>query len=261
MPLNYRQQRIRTLKESSAAGVVATALVHVLIFTLCSVSGLKYIYPPPEEKSILIEFDDVKEPVPVQVRSGRQPRAVNANPRQKIELVKQSQAQFEGHTQNEAREATLGDDGDVDVYEPEREKEIDRRAIFHAADNKTDKDTLAPQTAAKVSEALSAGHAEGNTRSGKTTGEPNARLKGRNIVGNLPSPSYDIQESGTVVVNIWVDQYGNVTKAVPGAEGTTVTSTTLWNAARKAAMSTHFNMSSDAPIQQQGTITYVFNLK
>jgi len=261
MPLNYREQRRRTLRESSTAGVVVTALVHILIIVFGSFSGLKYIYPPPEEKSILIEFDEVKEPDPIQVRAGRQPRAVNANPSQKIELVKQSEAQLEGHTKNEAKEATLGDDGDVDVYEPKREKEIDNRALFHAADNKTEKDTLAPQTAAKVSEALSAGHADGNSKSGKTTGEPNARLKGRNIVGNLPSPSYDVQESGKVVVNIWVDQYGNVTKAVAGAEGTTVTNTTLWNAARKAAMGTHFNMSSDAPVQQQGTITYIFNLK
>ena len=242
-------------------GVMATIAVHVIVVIFGAFTGMKYIYPPPEEKAILIEFDEVNEPDPIQVRAGRQPRAVNADKTKKIELVKQAEAQLEGHSKNEAREATMGDDGDVDVYEPERKKEINQRALFHAADNKTDKDTLAPQTSSKTSEKLSAGHAEGNSKSGKTTGEPNARLKGRNIVGNLPSPSYDVQESGKVVVKIWVDQYGNVTKAVPGADGTTVTNTTLWNAARKAAMETHFNMSSDAPALQEGSITYIFNLK
>ena len=72
---------------------------------------------------------------------------------------------------------------------------------------------------------------------------------------------YNVQESGTVVVNIWVDNYGNVAKAVPGGDGTTVTNQALWTAARKAALETHFNMSADAPAMQEGTITYIFNLK
>ena len=78
--------------------------------------------------------------------------------------------------------------------------------------------------------------------------------------GTLPRPSYGVQKAGTVVVEIWVDNYGNVQKAVAGAAGTTVTDKTLWQAARKAALGAHFNMSADAPALQKGTITYVFNL-
>jgi hypothetical protein len=47
---------------------------------------------------------------------------------------------------------------------------------------------------------------------------------------------------------------------VAGAEGTTVTDKTLWQAARKAALGAHFNMSADAPVLQEGTITYIFKL-
>ena len=79
--------------------------------------------------------------------------------------------------------------------------------------------------------------------------------------GTLPRPSYPVQNSGTVVVEIWVDNYGNVQKAVAGIEGTTVTDKELWQAARKAALGAHFNMSADAPALQKGTITYVFKLK
>ncbi|MBQ4026194.1 MAG: energy transducer TonB, partial [Bacteroidales bacterium] len=64
-----------------------------------------------------------------------------------------------------------------------------------------------------------------------------------------------------VVVKIWVDQYGKVQKAVPGADGTTVTDRALWTAARNAALETGFTMSSSAPALQEGTITYIFNLK
>ena len=80
-------------------------------------------------------------------------------------------------------------------------------------------------------------------------------------MGVIARPAYNVQESGTVVVTIYVDQYGNVTKATPGAPGTTVNNSALWAAARKAALETHFNMDGNAPPLQQGTITYIFSLK
>ena len=92
-------------------------------------------------------------------------------------------------------------------------------------------------------------------------GKPNAHVQGRNTVGNIPRPVYQVQESGIVVVDIWVDNYGNVKKAVPGGDGTTVMNKALLAAARNAAMETHFNMSKDAPAMQEGRITYYFNLK
>ena len=54
------------------------------------------------------------------------------------------------------------------------------------------------------------------------------------MVGSIPKPSYSIQKEGTVVVQIKVDQYGNVTEAIAGVEGTTVTDKALWQAARNA---------------------------
>ena len=92
----------------------------------------------------------------------------------------------------------------------------------------------------------------------RTEGMLSANVSGRNIVGNIPRPVYNVQESGIVVVDIWVDNYGNVARAVPGGDGTTVLDKTLHAAARKSAMETHFNMSADAPAMQQGTITYYF---
>ncbi len=90
--------------------------------------------------------------------------------------------------------------------------------------------------------------------------EPNAKLAGRSVNGSLPRPHYTVQKDGIVVVEIWVDNYGNVQKAVAGAEGTTVTDKTLLQAARKAALGAHFNMSADAPALQKGTITYTFTI-
>ena len=91
-------------------------------------------------------------------------------------------------------------------------------------------------------------------------GEPNARLAGRSVNGTLHKPSYRVVGEGKVVVKIWVDQYGNVTKAQAGVEGTTATDKSLWQAAYKAAMGAHFNMDASAPSLQEGTITYIFNI-
>ncbi|MDE6148237.1 MAG: TonB family protein [Bacteroidales bacterium] len=208
----------------------------------------------------MIEFEEPEISKPRQSWNGARPQAERPDPSKDIKLVQSSEGQFEGSKSNEAPEATVDEFGDVDIHEPEREKPIDRRALFSAADNKTDKDTLAPQTAREPSDQLKAGHASGNIKSGATSGEPNARLVGRTTIGALPKPAYNVQASGKVVVQIWVDQYGSVQKAVAGAQGTTVTDEKLWNAARAAALKAQFNMKADAPAMQEGTITYIFKL-
>ena len=256
----YIRERDRQSKVSRTTGVVLTVSVHACLIACCFFSGFTYLDPPPPEKEqILIEFEEVEIKKPKQTWRGTSPRA--EVPSKEINLVQQSQAQNLGTKTNEAPEATIGNQGDIEVPEPPREKPIDRRALFAAADNKTEKDTLAAQTAREVTDALKAGHALGNTETGETRGEPKAKLAGRTVNGTLPRPSFGVQAEGTVVVDIWVDNYGQVQKAVAGAEGTNVTDKTLWQASRKAALGAHFNMSADAPALQKGTITYIFKLK
>lgn len=257
----YLRERERQEKKSRVTGATLTVVMHIALLVCCFLTGFTYLDPPPpEQEQILIEFDEPESQKPRQTWNGTSPRVSVPDPSKDINLVQRSEAQNEGTKSNEAPEATVDDFGDVDVPEPKREKAIDRRALFAAADNKTRKDTLAAQTAREVSDALKAGHAQGNTRAGETSGEPNAKLAGRSVNGTLPRPSYGVQKDGIVVVEIWVDNYGTVQKAVAGAEGTTVTDKTLWQAARKAALGAHFNMSAEAPALQKGTITYIFRL-
>ena len=257
----YLKEREIQERKSRATGAALTAFLHIALIAGCFLTGFTYLDPPPpEQEQILIEFDEPEIQKPKQTWDGTRPRAVQPDPTKDINLVQRSEAQNIGSKTNEAPEATTGPQGDVEVPEPERKKEIDRRALFSAADNKTQKDTLAPQTSRELSDKLKAGHAEGNTKTGETSGEPNAKLAGRSVNGTLPRPSYAVQKDGIVVVEIWVDNYGNVQKAVAGAEGTTVTDKTLWQAARKAALGAHFNLSSEAPALQKGTITYIFKL-
>lgn len=242
-------------------GIVMTVGLHLSALAFVSVSSLKYIYPPPQEQSMLIDFS-VEAEAYTEPSQGREPQAEEVDLERPVELAQRSESPEVSDRQNLTPETREDDFGDVDAPAPEVEKEpeLDPRAAFPGMAKK-DTTLTAQHAASEASEAFKAGQAEGNTDKGRSNGKPNAHVRGRNIVGNVPRPVYNIQESGTVVVDIWVDNYGNVVKAVPGGDGTTVTNTTLWNAARKAAMETHFNMNADAPSMQEGTITYYFNLK
>ncbi|MFA6712828.1 MAG: hypothetical protein WCR82_02965 [Bacteroidales bacterium] len=241
-------------------GIALTVAAHAALLLLCVSSVLKYNYPPPKEYGILMEFNQVEEKKPVEVAAGKEPRAKEANPKNEVKLVQQSKAQQKGSKLNKAIESTVEKDGDVEVPEPPRKKEIDKRALFSSADNNK-KDTLAAQTSDRISNALTAGHSQGNTEVGATDGEPSAKLTGRSIMGSLPLPNYNVQKSGRVVVKITVTREGKVSNAIPGFTGTTVMDKTLWEASKNAALKAQFNLSSSAPLQQEGTITYIFNLK
>ncbi|MBP6979137.1 MAG: energy transducer TonB [Lentimicrobiaceae bacterium] len=82
-------------------------------------------------------------------------------------------------------------------------------------------------------------------------------LSGRKA-NSLPKPDYPSDEQGRVVVTIWVDRAGKVTKAEAGAKGTTIADLTLRTQARNAALRATFSASSEAPELQTGTITYIF---
>ena len=251
------EQRERNAK---ITGIVMTVAVHVCAAVLVSFSSLKYLYPPPQEQSMLIDFSE-DEPL-TQELQGNEPKAEEIDLTNPVELAQKSQSPEVSDRQNLTPETKPDNFGDVETPtpEPKEEPKLDPRAAFPGMAKK-DTSLTASHAASEASDSFKAGQAKGNTNNGRTDGKPNAHVKGRNTVGNLPRPVYNVQESGTVVVDIWVDNYGNVVKAVPGGEGTTVLDKTLLTAARKAAMETHFNMSADAPAMQEGTITYYFNLK
>ena len=253
----YLRERNKDAKTSDVTGIVLTVGVHLVIFLCCAFTGMKYLYPPPQEQAFLIDFEE--EPVPEVKRSdaGKQPEAEEIDLSKEVEIVQQSKSPVKSEKPNKTAEAKPDSHGDVEVPAPK--EEINKNALFPGMSKKDS--SLAPHGAKNPSAEFKAGQPKGNATVGKTEGTANARVKGRNVLGALPKPNGNGQDEGTVVVAIKVDQYGNVTEAKPGAQGTTVTNSALWNAARAAAMKTHFNQSADAPVLQEGTITYIFKLK
>lgn len=74
---------------------------------------------------------------------------------------------------------------------------------------------------------------------------------------SLPKPCYNSTAQGKVVVDVGVNENGDVISTKIG-RGTTVTDQSLQKCALAAAKSSKFSAKSDAAEQQFGTITYVF---
>ena len=253
----YLREREKEAKVSTMTGVVLTVAVHLVVLLSCAFTGLKYIYPPPEEQTFLIDFEEDEAQQIRRQRIGRQPQAEDIDKTKPVELIQRSESPIKSDRTNKTAEAKPDDFGDVEVPTPK--EEINQNALFPGMSKKDS--SLAPHGATNPSAEFKAGHPKGNTQVGKTEGAPNAHVKGRSVLGALPRPDYAVQDEGKVVVDIWVDNYGNVTTAIAGGQGTTVSNQALWAAARAAAMKAHFNQSADAPALQQGTITYIFKLK
>lgn len=66
------------------------------------------------------------------------------------------------------------------------------------------------------------------------------------------------EQKGTVVVNITVDKYGHVVKAVPGGEGSTTTSEYLNTKAKQAAESAQFDSTPTSPLETKGYMVIQF---
>lgn len=95
---------------------------------------------------------------------------------------------------------------------------------------------------------------DGNGGSG---GGPKVSLGGRGTK-YLDKPQAEVTERGEVVVDIWVDRNGRVTKAQIATKGTSIVSQSLRDIAVRAAQKSTFVADPDAAELQKGTITYTF---
>ena len=257
----YLRERKKTEDRSKVTGIVLTVLLHAAALCLVSFSGLSYIYPPPEETSFLLDYTE-EEDIQFKPVYGREPQGEDVDREKDVELVQKSESPNESLAQNLTPAAKPDDFGDVETPEPPRKEEpkLDPRAAFPGMAKK-DTTLTAPHNAREASSDFRAGQATGNTEKARTEGVANAHVEGRKVnKSTLVKPGYDVQESGKIVMKIWVDNYGNVKKAIVD-DGTTISNTKLIAEARAAAMKAHFDQKIDAPVTQKGTITYIFNLQ
>lgn len=257
---------------------VITAIILILFIIGIFNYGMKYL-DPPIEYGLAINFGTSE------VGSGEPVEKTKAQATPQQEEVVEEQA--EETPEETIKEEIITNDTaeEVPVVEKKEEK---KEAVKEIPKEVKPKEKPKPKPSKETTDALNsllngtskdgANSGEGDDKQsgvkGNEKGDPNSdkyygnsgsgsegnyNLAGRKALSK-PIQKPDCQEEGTVVVSIEVNQNGQVTKATPGARGTTNSALCLYDAAKKAALKTKWNADGNAPSKQRGTIIYKFSL-
>lgn len=142
-----------------------------------------------------------------------------------------------------------------------KEPEINKNALFTGRRNQTGQTGTGSE-----------GITSGTGNQGKPNGSPNSNnyngnggngtsysLKGRSVV-SIPKPEYNSNLQGRIVIDIWVNQQGQVVRVEGPSQGSTITNSGMVEHAKKAARKARFNADIHALEEQKGSITYIFTI-
>ena len=246
----------RNEKKDKGVAIAGTIVVHALIVLVLFLMAFRTPLPLPGEEGVEVDLGMMGQGMGnIQPEKPAIPMA--AQPQQQP-----SQSKEEIVTQNDEEAPSLEKPKNT---KPKQEKPaeepkptVNQRALFKGNNN--------PQ----------AGGSEGITGQPGDQGNPNGladikKYDGNGGKGNGPGydlggrgakslhrPNDDFSEEGIVVVDIWVNRQGKVTRAEVATKGTTVINSDMRQKAKQAALRSSFASDPNAPEEQHGTITYTF---
>ena len=246
-------------------GILATVAFHaiavVLLFNLCFRTPL----PLPGEAGVEVNLGMYAEAIS---------RQDNMTTSQQVEETESQQV--EETTNDDVEEEILSEDENIpsieEVEETEEVEEIveevveekpvvNQRALFQV--NKKKQETPSEGSSDEVVGEQGSPNGlkdiERYVGHGGSGDGPSYDLGGRGAK-SISSPSKDISEEATIVVDIWVDKEGRVQRAEIG-KGTTTTNSDMRASALQAARNSVFVKDDKAADLQKGTITYNFIIR
>jgi TonB family protein len=264
-------------------GIIGTVILHSIILLLLIFGYITLSKPASSEGGILINFGDTESAF------GLKEPAMNTQQSQAASSPAASQAadNEEGMLTQNYEEAPVVKKPAVTSKKKEVKKTevkstvkpVQNTAVTAPKEPVVNKKALYSNKGAAGQSTTESGTSEGiykgSGNMGSPTGSPESDNYSKGLGGNggigfnlngrspihLPKPDFTVQREGIVVVEITVDQNGRVIAAKAGEKGSTITDKTLYDAAKKAALESKFNVKSDAPERQIGTITYHFKLQ
>jgi outer membrane biosynthesis protein TonB len=259
-------------KDSKIKGIVGTILFHGGLLALFIFFGLSTPLPLPGEEGVEVDlgysdqgmgFD--QQPTPAPAEEVMPPPETNEVPEEEVFTQETEEATIIEEPNKEEKKPEPVEipvekkEEEQPEEEPEKPPKINPKALYKGKSNTSDEGGQEGQTGDPGDQ----GSPEGDPnvkqyegQGGKGDG-PGFDLGGRGAK-SLPSPSYNSNDQGDVVVEIFVDRDGNVVNARAGVKGTTINDTRLWELARDAALRSTFVADPAAPEKQRGTITYKF---
>ena len=231
-------------------GLIVSIVAHGLLILCLLLMGLRYPDPPPPELGVEMdmgEFSDVGTDSEHAAEGGEDLSSESSYANDdNNELTQQSEDV--PLTSKKTPSPTKNKKKPKDNVKPQSEEtKIDQNALF-------------TKGRVKKGSGGSTGVGEG---SGKGSGGEGGgsgvafSLAGRGKK-SLPEPNATSSENGSIVVEIRVDQEGNVVFAKAVWKGTTLTDKNLWRLCEQAAKDSKFTAKPDAPELQPGKITYIF---
>ena len=231
-------------------GLIVSIVAHGLLILCLLLMGLRYPDPPPPELGVEMdmgEFSDVGTDSEHAAEGGEDLSSESSYANDdNNELTQQSEDV--PLTSKKTPSTTKNKKKPKDNVKPQSEEtKIDQNALF-------------TKGRVKKGSGGSTGVGEG---SGKGSGGEGGgsgisfSLAGRGKK-SLPEPPATSSENGSIVVEIRVDQEGNVVFAKAVWKGTTLGDKNLWRLCEQAAKDSKFTAKPDAPELQPGKITYIF---
>ena len=258
-------------KKNKRNGIIGTILFHALLLVAFLFMGLTYRIPPPPEEGISINFGFEEEGVQ---EIQPEDNSLESNP--VIEEVVQESVEIEQEiiTQENIETQVIEVPKEIKKETPQQKEPEEKveEVIIEKVEPVVNKQAL--YTGSKKKEKQSDGNKNKQGNQGSIEGDINSnkyegggigvdgeayQLIGRSVAYKA-KPIYKVQLEGKVVVDITVDQLGNVINAIAGVKGSTTLNDQLLKRATEAALKTKFSAKESAPSRQQGKIIYNFRL-
>lgn len=289
--------KLRNLPSEKGKGLAGSAIFHLAVFILMILLAFSVPEPPETEQGILVNFGTdetgsglIEPSEPAMAQSAPLPSQTINTPSEDEPLLTQDAEdapevkKVDPEAEKRKLEKIEADRRTRELAEAERlrkeQEEAERQRIEAEQQRLSNimdrtKNALANSKNAGTSSA-SEGVTGGSGNQGVPTGSPDSKVRGTGTglgdsgisydlagrgVQKLPSPNYDSQEEGRVIVEVFVDREGKVIRATAGIKGSTTLNDYLLKTARDAAMQTRFEAAPNANETQRGTITYNFILK
>ena len=231
-------------------GLIVSIVAHGLLILCLLLMGLRYPDPPPPELGVEMDMGEFSD------------------------VGTDSEHAAEGGEDLSSESSYANDDNNELTQQSEDVPLVSKKTPSPTKNKKKPKDNVKPQSEetkidqnalftkgrVKKGSGGSTGVGEG---SGKGSGGEGGGIgtafslagRGKN---SITLPTATSSENGSIVVEIRVDQEGNVVFAKAVWKGTTLTDTNLWRRCEQAAKKSKFTAKPDAPELDPGTITYIF---
>jgi TonB family protein len=260
------QQQIEIEKKDRRVAAILSVLIFALIVVLTFfLTAFTIQDPPPGEQFVAVGMADFGSDLNA---GGDNETEVPSEEVQ--EVVDQQTSQSETQNTAPTEEIVTQENSDVSVPTGTAEQTQDE-----PVEEQQEVSSGLSSVLDRINDSSGGGGSEGQNEGTGNEGDPQGQIDGMGVVqgdgigyslagrGMLGRPKLgeDPKEEGTVVLNIYVDRNGNVTRTTWNRAQSTTTSSYLVELAKKAAKTAKFSVKNNAPAEQKGTMTFRFELK